>query len=242
MFGYENELVYPIFTSKQTFEDSMDELGLCHDFSSPGLSWDAMLKITGIELEKISDIDQYLFIEKGTKGGISYIAKRYVKANNKYMNNYNPEELSTFITYLDKNYLYGWAMSEYLPYEKFEQVKNVDELDVMSINKKSDVGYFLEVDLEYPNELHELHNDYPLAPEKLAVSNDMLSTYCRNIADEYDIKVGNVKKLIPNLGNKAKDVLHYRNLQLYLSLGMKLRKIHRALRLRLLSFFSVLLS
>ena len=57
MFGYENELVYPIFTSKQTFEDSMDELGLCHDFSSPGLSWDAMLKITGIELEKISDID-----------------------------------------------------------------------------------------------------------------------------------------------------------------------------------------
>ena len=70
----------------------------------------------------------------------------------------------------------------------------------------------------------------------------MLSTYCKNIADEYDIKVSNVKKLIPNLGNKTKYVLHYRNLQLYLSLGMKLTKIHRALRLRLLSFFSVLLS
>ena len=79
------------------------------------------------------------------------------------------------------------------------------------------IGYFLEVDLEYPNELHELHNDYPLAPEKLAVSNDMLSTYCKNIADEYGIKVGNVKKLIPNLSNKTKYVLHYRNLQLYLS-------------------------
>ena len=108
-------------------------------------------------------------------------------------------------------------------------IKNVDELDVISVDKKSDVGYLLEVDLDYPNELHELHNDYPLAPERLAVSNDMLSTYCKNIADEYDIKVGNVKKLIPNLGNKTKYVLHYRNLQLYLSLGMKLTKIHRAL-------------
>ena len=133
------------------------------------------------------------------------------------MNDYNPEEPSTFIPYLDKNNFYGWAMSEYLPYKKFEWVKNVDELDVMSIDIKSDVGYFLEVDLEYPNELHELHNDYPLAPEKLAVSNDVLLTYCKNITDEYDIKVGNVKKLIPNLGNKTKYVLHYKNLQLYLS-------------------------
>ena len=120
-------------------------------------------------------------------------------------------------------------MSEYLPYEKCEWVKNIDELDVMSINKKSDVGYLLEVDLEYPNELHELHNDYPLAPEKLAVSNDMLSTYCKNIAKKYDLKVGDVKKLIPNLGNKTKYVLHYRNL---LSLGMKLTKINRALQFK----------
>ena len=148
------------------------------------------------------------------------------------MNDYNSEKPSSFITYLDKNNLYGWTMSEYLPYEKFEWAKNVDELDVMLINKKSDVGYFLEVDLEYPNELHELHNDYPLAPEKLPVSNDKLSTYCKNIADEYDIKVGDVTKLIPNLGNKTKYVLHYRNLELYLSLGMKLTKIHRALQFK----------
>ena len=77
-----------------------------------------MLKMTSIELEKISDIVRYLFIEKGTRGGISYIAKRYAKANNKYMNDYNPEEPSTCVTCLDKNNLYGWAMSEYLPYEK----------------------------------------------------------------------------------------------------------------------------
>ena len=84
----------------------------CHYFSSPGLSWDAMLKMTGIELEKISDIDKYLFIEKRLRGGISYIAKRYAKSDNKYMNNYYPKKPSIFITYLDMKNLYGWVMSE----------------------------------------------------------------------------------------------------------------------------------
>ena len=101
----------------------------------------------------------------------------------------------------------------------------------MSISEKSPIGYFLEVDLEYPDELHELHNDFPLAPEKLAVSSDMLSKYCKKIADKYEIKVGDVKKIIPNLGNKTNYVVHYRNFQLYLSLGMKLTKIHWVLNL-----------
>ena len=140
------------------------------------------------------------------------------------MSDYDSNKPSTFITYLDKNNLYGWAMSEYLPYGEFEWLKNVDKLDVMSINEKSEIGYFLEVDLEYPNELHELHNDYPLAPEKLAVSSDMLSKYCKKIADKYEIKIVDVKTLIPHLGNKTKYVLHYKNLQLYLYLGMKLTK------------------
>ena len=112
----------------------------CHYFSSPRLSRDAMLKMTSIKLEKISDIDKYLFIEKELRGRISYIAKRYAKANNKYMNDYNPKTQSTFISYLDMNNLYGWAMSEYLPYEGFKWLKNVDEFDVMSINEKSLVG------------------------------------------------------------------------------------------------------
>ena len=96
----------------------------------------------------------------------------------------------------------------------------------MSISDKNPIGYILELDLEHSDELHELHNDFPLAPEKFAGSNDMLSNYCKKIADKYEIKVGDVKKLIPNLGNKANYVVHYRNLQLYLSLGMKLTKIH----------------
>ena len=173
-----------------------------------------------------------MFIEKGLRGGISYIAKRYAKANNKYMNDYDPKKPSTFISYLDMNNLYGWAMSEYLPYGEFEWLENIDEFDINSINEKSDTGYFLEVDLEYSDELHKLHDDYPLAQEKLAVSSDMLSEYCKKIADKYKIKVGDVKKLIPNLGNKTKYVLHYRNLQLYLSLGMKLTKIHRVLKFK----------
>ena len=96
------------------------ELDPCHYFSPPGLSRDTMLKMTSIELEKTSDIDKYLFTEKGTRGGVSYIAKRYAKVNNKYMNDYDLKNLSTFIIYLNKNNLYGWSISEYLPYEKFE--------------------------------------------------------------------------------------------------------------------------
>ena len=102
----------------------------------------------------------------------------------------------------------------------------------MSINGKNVIGYLLEVDVQYPDKLHELYNDYPLGSEKLTVSSDVLSKYCKKIADQYKIKVGDVKKLIPNLGNKTNYVVHYRNLQLYLSLGMKLTKIHRVLKFK----------
>ena len=202
----------------------------CHYFSSPGLSWDAMLKMTGVKLEKISDIDKYLFIEKGLRV-ISYIAKRYAKANNKYMK-YKPKKPSKLITYLDMNNLYGWAMNAYLPYERFKWLKNVVGFDIMSISEKSPIGYIFEVDLEYPGKLHTSHNDYPLAPQKLAISSDMLSDYCKKIADKYEIKVGDVKKLIPNLGNKTNYVLHHKDLQLYLSLGMKLAKIRKVLKFK----------
>ena len=162
--------------------------------SSPGLSWDAMLKITGAELEKIIDIDMYLFIEKGLRGGISYIAKRYSEANNKYMKNYDPTKPSIYISYLDMNNLYGWAMSGYLPYGRFKCLKNVDNFDLNSISEKTRIGYILEVDLQYLDELHVLHNDYPLAPEKLAIPYEILSDYRKKIADRYGIKVGDVMK------------------------------------------------
>ena len=177
-------------------------------------------------------VDKYLFIEKGLRGRISFIAKIYAKANNKYLNDYDHKKPSTFISCLDMNNLYGWAMSKYLRYEGFKWLKNVDKFDVMSVNEKSPIGYFPEVDLKYPDELHELHNDFPLAPEKLAVSSDMLSKPSKQIADKYEIKVGDAKILIPNLGNKSNYVVHYRNRQLYLSLGMKLTKINRVLKFK----------
>ena len=96
--------------------------------------------------------------------------------------------------------------------------------------------YILEVDLEYSDELHEMHNDYPLTPEKLKINHDTLSNYCSNIVNDYGIKIGSVNKLVPNLGNKSKYVLHYKNLQLYLSLGMKLSKVHRILRFKQLDW------
>ena len=153
------------------------------------------------------------------------------------MNDYDPTKPSKYISYLDMNNLYGCTMSSYLPYGGFKWLKNVDNFDVNWISEcnsteDSSTGYILKVDLEYPDELHALHNDYPLAPEKLAISYDMLSDYCKKIADEYEIKVGDVKKLIPNLGNKTNYVVHYRNLQLYLSLGIKLTKIHKVLKFK----------
>ena len=120
-----------------------------------------MLKTTGVKLKKISDIDKYLFIEKGLRGGISYTAKRDAKANNKYIENYDSKEPSKLITYLNMNNLYGGVLSDYLPYGEFKWLKNVDRFNVNSISEKSEIGYFLEVDLEYPDKLHELLNDYP---------------------------------------------------------------------------------
>ena len=101
------------------------------------------------------------------------------------------------------NNLYGWTMSGYLPYGRFKWLKNADWFDVNLVSEKSPIGYILEVDLEYPDELYLLHNDYPLALEKLAIPYYMMSDYCKKIADEYGIKVVDVMKLIPNLGNKT---------------------------------------
>ena len=176
-----------------------------------------MLKMTDIKLELMTDIDMFQFIEKGMRGGISYIANRYGKANNKYMKTYDEKMPSKYLMYLDANNLYGWAMSQYLPTGGFRWItkKQIDKLDLTKYKEDSNRGLILEVDLEYPKEMHNLHNDYPLGPEKVKVTEDMLSGYCKRIADKYNISTGLVNKLIPTLKNKEKYVLHYRNLQLY---------------------------
>ena len=207
------------------------KLDPCHYFTSPGLSWDAMLKMTNIQLELMTDIDMFQFIEKGMRGGISYIANRYGKANNKYMKEYDEKAPSKYIMYLDANNLYGWAMSQYLPTGGFKWLteKQINKINLAQYNEDRNKGLILEVDLEYPKELHDLHNDYPLAAEKVKVNDDMLSGYCKKIQNKFKISTGLVHKLIPTLSNKEKYVLHYRNLQLYLDLGLKLKKVHRVL-------------
>ena len=208
------------------------KLDPCHYFTSPGLSWDAMLKMTNVKLELMRDIDMYQFIEKGMRGGVSYIANRYGKANNRYMKEYNEKAPSKYIMYLDANNLYVWAMSQYPPTGNFKWMsdKEIKRIDLGKYKADGKKGLILEVDLEYPQELHDLHNDYPLAPEKTKVSSGMLSEYCKKIADKYNISIGLVNKLIPTLRDKEGYVLHYRNLQLYLDLGLKIKKVHRVLR------------
>ena len=142
-----------------------------HYFTSPGLSWDAMLKMTNIKLELMTDIDMFQFIEKGMCGGVSYIANRYGKANNKYMKKYDEKAPSKYIMYLDANNLYGWAMSQYLPTGNFKWMsdREIKQIDLGKYKKDGKKGLILEVDLQYPQELHDIHNDYPVCPEKVKV-------------------------------------------------------------------------
>ena len=132
---------------------------------------------------------------------------------------YNPENDTSYIIYLDANNLYGWAMVQPLPYGAFPWVEPKHYTE-----KKPGIGYIYEVDLEYPEELHDLHNHYPCAPESMKVSDEMLSPYCKSIKEDYKISSGNVPKLIPTLYDKEHYVLHEKNLELYLSVGLKLKK------------------
>ena len=190
-----------------------------------------MLKMTDIKLELMTDIDMFQFIEKGLRGGVSYIANRYGKANNKYMKEYDEKAPSKYIMYLDANNLYGWAMSQYLPTGGFKWLsqKQIEKINLGKYTDDSKKGLILEVDLEYPTELHNSHNDYPLGPEKVKVTNEMLSDYCKKIQKKFNVSSGLVHKLIPTLNDKQKYVLHYKNLQSYLNLGLKLKRVHRVL-------------
>ena len=147
------------------------------------------------------------------------------------MKEYNEKAPSKYIMYRDANNLYCWAMSQYLPAGNFKWMsdKEIKKIDLGKYKADGKKGLILEVDLEYPQELHNLRNDYPVAPEKLNVSNNMLSGYCKKIAEKYNISIGLVRKLIPTLKDKKEYVLHYRNLHLYMDLGLKIKKVHREL-------------
>ena len=184
-------------------------------FTAPQLAWDACLKMTSVKLELLSDEDMLLMIEEGIRGGISIISNRYGEANNKYMRKgFNKNKPSKYLMYLDANNLYGGAMSEKLPTHGFKwlsfvEIEKLFNNQVLQVWEK--IPCILEVDLEYPENLHDLHNDYPFCPERVE---------CKN----------GVKKLIPNLRDKTKYIIHYKNLIQCLRAGMKLKKIHRGIK------------
>ena len=160
-----------------------------------------------MKLELLTDPDILLLFEEGIRGGISMISNRFGKANNKFMGEkYDPRSPSKYLAYLDANNLYGWAMMKPLPVGDFKWMEEKE------LGHWEDFPCILEVDLEYPRGLHDLHNDYPLAPERL--------------------KINNVEKLIPNLWDKKKYIVHHKNLELYLELGLKVKKIHRGIKFR----------
>lgn len=184
--------------------------------TAPSLSFDAMLLKTKIKLELIHDLEIYRMIQTGIRGGVCLCSNRYAKANNKYLADYNPKIPSNFLLYIDCNNLYGYAMCNYLPCSdfKFMQELEILQLDILKIPHNSDVGYILEVDLEYPVYLHNIHNDLPFCPQNFIPPGSK------------------TKKLIPNLYDKFRYVIHYIHLQTCISHGLILKKIHRVIQFK----------
>ena len=153
----------------------------------PGLAWQECLKKTNIELELLTDYDMLLMVEEGIRSGICHSIHRYAKANNKYMKNYNNNEESSYIQYLDANNLYGWAISKKLPVNGFrwldsDKINEINEEFIKNYNENDNKGYIFEVDVRYPKRLHDLHSDLPFLPERM--------------------EINKCKKLICNLSNK----------------------------------------
>lgn len=192
------------------------QLDPAHYFTAPGLSWDAMLLYTGVELELLTDPDMLHFFKKGVRGGVSTCTNRKSNANNPFVDNFNPLNSKKYIIYLDATNLYGYAMSQYLPQKDFVWVsqEEIDDIkkNIIEIPDTAETGYVLEVDLEYPVELHDEHNDLPFCPENMIPPGSKYS------------------KLIPNLLNKKNYVIHYVYLKQCLQFGLKLTKIHRAVK------------
>ena len=160
------------------------------------------------------------------------VSKRYAKANNPLVQDYDPSKPNKYIIYLDVNNLYGWAMSLPLPIRgfKWKRVMATEE-EILKKKENAKNGWILEVDLEYPAELHEEHNSYPLAPEIKVVEKEWMSDYQKRLVEDLDLKTPDCKKLLLTLQDKKNYVVHYRNLQFYLKQGMKLKRVHRVLEI-----------
>ena len=171
-----------------------------------------MLKNTRCELDLISDPAMFEMLDSGMRGGISVISKRYAEANNKYMGSLHDAcKPSKYLIYLDANNLYGKAMSYPMPQADFKFLTEEEWSGIRWAEQMEDqpTGYYLECDLEYPAELHDAHNDYPLAPERLNIEVEMLSETQIQLSRHYDrARAKQNTKLVPNLINKTNYITH----------------------------------
>lgn len=210
-------LLEDIFENFRNICIEIYSLDPAHYYTLPEYSWDCMLKYTQVEIELFTDIDMLMFVECGLRGGISQCSNRYCETNNKYMNaDYDPSKPSNYLIYFDVNNLYGWAMTQSLPISNYswyydEDLSNVQNIQRIILNTPNDAdyGFLLEVDLEYPKELHDLHNDYPFCCEHLATGESKDEELVLTLYEEYHY------------------VIHYRMLKLALQHGLKLKKVHK---------------
>ncbi|KAJ1526545.1 hypothetical protein ONE63_008132 [Megalurothrips usitatus] len=219
-------------------KDTMNhfKLDAIHYYTMPGLSWSAAFLMTREKLELLTSLDEHLLWEEGMRGGIASINERHAVANNPFIpDSYDPANESTYIMYYDANALYAAAMSRPLPVSDFRflcasEVSEFDEDRIKAIEVNDEWGFLFEVDLEYCTDLHDKHNDYPLAPERLKPSHKNLSPLQKKLQKKFNLpKNCPTEKLIPNLNDKTKYVVYGTTLKLYLELGMKLKKVHRVI-------------
>ena len=187
-----------------------------HFYTAPGLAWKACLKKTGIRLELLLDPDMLLMFERGIRGGITQSVHRWAAANNPCMGSkYDKSKPIKYLQYLDANNLYGWTMSQPLPTGEFRWIELGDrnpKTIVEELVEKRDRGYLLEVDVAYPRELHDSHNDLPFMCDRM--------------------KINGVEKLVPNLYYKKKYVVHIKALEQAIDHGLVLERIHRCIEFK----------
>ena len=181
--------------------------------SAPGLTWQAALKNTEVKLELLTDIDMLLMVNKGIRVGICHAVHQYAKANNRYMKDYDKNKELSYLKYCDGNNLYSWAMSQKLPVNNFKWIEDTSKFNedfIKSYNEESNDRYFLKIDVQYPEKLHEVHNNLPFLPERM--------------------KIEKFEKLVTNLHDKNEYAIHIRKLKQALHLRLNLKKVHRVIK------------
>ncbi len=216
-------LLADIFENFRNKSYQVRGLDPCHSYTLPGYSWKCLLKESKAKLPYIPDSNMHMFLERGLRGGLTQVVKRKAEGN---------------LLYVDANNLYGWAMVQKLPYAKFKMDEKTFEPDQAWIDKfqniaaDSNTGTILEVDVDYPDELHDAHSDLPMLVEAMEVQTEEITPFLKKILEKSGDKHIVCRKLVPNLKNKRNYVLHYRMLQFVLRHGLVLKKVHRVLEFK----------